>query len=108
MKTLIALAVLAAAIATPALAQQAQRGGPNAVYSGDQYLGADPDPNIRLRSAAPAELAERRLLSSLRSSVKAPGIMRPGLLRSDGDLPHAEWYDSFEMAWDGGRTMRSE
>jgi hypothetical protein len=48
MKTLIALAVLTAAIATPALAQQAQRGGPNSVYSGDQYLGADPDPAIRL------------------------------------------------------------
>jgi hypothetical protein len=48
MKTLIALALLSAMIATPALAQQAQRGGPNAVYSGDQYLGADPDPNIRL------------------------------------------------------------
>jgi hypothetical protein len=48
MKTLIALSVLAAAIATPAIAQQAQRGGPYAVYSGDQYLGADPDPTIRL------------------------------------------------------------
>jgi hypothetical protein len=48
MKTLIALAALSAVIATPAIAQQAQRGGPNAVYSGDQYLGADPDPAIRL------------------------------------------------------------
>jgi hypothetical protein len=47
MKTLIALAALSAVIATPAIAQQAQRGGPNAVYSGDQYLGADPDPNVR-------------------------------------------------------------
>jgi hypothetical protein len=48
MKTLITLAALAAAIVTPASAQQAQRGGPNSVYLGDQYLGADPDPTIRL------------------------------------------------------------
>ncbi len=47
MKTIIAFAALAAATASPVLAQQAQRGGPNAVYSGDQYLGADPDPNVR-------------------------------------------------------------
>ena len=47
MKTLIALAALATASATPALAQQALRTTPNAVYYGDQYLGADPDPNIR-------------------------------------------------------------
>ena len=47
MKTLIAFAALATVTATPALAQQAVRNAPNAVYSGDQYLGADPDPNIR-------------------------------------------------------------
>ena len=47
MKTLIAFAALATVTATPALAQQALRNAPNAVYSGDQYLGADPDPNIR-------------------------------------------------------------
>jgi hypothetical protein len=48
MKTLIAFAALTVAIATPALAQQSHRGDPNAVYSGDQYLGSDPDPNVRL------------------------------------------------------------
>jgi hypothetical protein len=47
MKTLIAFAALATVIATPALAQQAMRNTPNAVYSGGEYLGADPDPNIR-------------------------------------------------------------
>jgi hypothetical protein len=47
MKTLIAFAALAAAIATPALAQQATRQDSNAVYSGDKYLGSDPDPNVR-------------------------------------------------------------
>jgi hypothetical protein len=48
MKTLLVIVALVATLTTPALAQQAQRGGPNAVYSGDQYLGADPDPFIQL------------------------------------------------------------
>ena len=43
MKTLIAFA----ALASPAFAQP-PRHDPNAVYSGDQYLGSDPDPNVRL------------------------------------------------------------
>jgi hypothetical protein len=47
MKKILALAALAAAIATPAFAQQAFRHGPNAVYSGQEYLGSDPDPNVR-------------------------------------------------------------
>jgi hypothetical protein len=47
MKTLIVLAVFVVAMVVPASAQQAQRGGPYSVYSGDQYLGADPDPSIR-------------------------------------------------------------
>jgi hypothetical protein len=46
MKTLIVVAALAAAIASPALAQTAQRSG-NAVISGNQYLGTDPDANVR-------------------------------------------------------------
>ena len=47
MKTLIAVAALAAVIASPALAQTARQQSPNSVYSGDQYLGADPDANVR-------------------------------------------------------------
>jgi hypothetical protein len=47
MKTILALAALAVAIATPAFAQQAFRNGPYSVYSGPDYLGSDPDPNIR-------------------------------------------------------------
>jgi hypothetical protein len=47
MKTLIAVAALVAAIASPALAQPPHQSG-NAVYSGNQYLGSDPDPNVRL------------------------------------------------------------
>ena len=43
MKTLVALAVLATAIATPALAQRAG----DAVISGSKYLGTDPDANVR-------------------------------------------------------------
>jgi hypothetical protein len=46
MKTLVALAVLATAIATPALAQTAQRTG-DVVISGNKYLGTDPDANVR-------------------------------------------------------------
>jgi hypothetical protein len=45
MKTLVIAALLAAAI-SPAFAQVASRSG-NAVISGGDYLGADPDPNIR-------------------------------------------------------------
>jgi len=71
MKMLIATAALAAVIAAPALAQTATRRapapqiysqydqygrtetgrrsvGPNSVYEGNVYLGADPDPNVRL------------------------------------------------------------
>ena len=69
MKTLSARAALAAVIAAPALPLTAQRRpavqpsitqvdqygrtevqrrGTIAVYEGNQYLGADPDPNIRL------------------------------------------------------------
>jgi hypothetical protein len=48
MKTLIAFAALATAIASPAFAQLAPRHDPNAVYSGNQYLGSDPDPNVQL------------------------------------------------------------
>jgi len=46
MKTLIALAVLAA-IASPALAQTAQPPYGNAVVSGNRVLGTDPDPDVR-------------------------------------------------------------
>jgi hypothetical protein len=46
MKTLMVLAIAAAASTVPAIAQQAHRGGPYAAYSGSQYLGADPSPNI--------------------------------------------------------------
>jgi opacity protein-like surface antigen len=71
MKTLLATAALAAVIASPALAQtvvrrpaaqppvaqadqygrtegQRRSANPNTVYEGDVYLGADPDPNVRL------------------------------------------------------------
>ena len=47
MKILIALAVLATAIASPALAQTAQPYGSNTVISGNKVLGTDPDPNVR-------------------------------------------------------------
>jgi hypothetical protein len=52
MKTLVALAVLATAIASPALAQTSERYGNferhgNAVVSGNKLLGNDPDPNVR-------------------------------------------------------------
>jgi hypothetical protein len=46
MKTFFALAVLATAIASPALAQTAQRHG-DTVVSGDKLLGSDPDANVR-------------------------------------------------------------
>jgi hypothetical protein len=46
MKTLVALAVLATAIATPAFAQTAQRTG-DAVISGNKVVGTDPDANVR-------------------------------------------------------------
>jgi hypothetical protein len=46
MKTLIALAALAFAIATPALAQTAPRSA-NSVVVGNQNLGSDPDANVR-------------------------------------------------------------
>ena len=45
MKTLIAVAALAAAIASPALAQTVQSG--NAVVVGNQNIGSDPDANVR-------------------------------------------------------------
>jgi hypothetical protein len=74
MKTLVAMVALAAVIASPALAQTSRRapaqqqyqyqsqydqsygrtegqyrsGGSNDVYEGRQYLGTDPDPNVRL------------------------------------------------------------
>ena len=72
MKTLVIAAALAAAVASPALAQTAQRHATpqqtypsqydetvgrteqprstngNTVYDNNQYLGADPDPNVRL------------------------------------------------------------
>jgi hypothetical protein len=71
MKTLVAAAALAAAIASPALAQTSQRHAVpqqypsqydqtvgrteqprpttnHSVYDNNQYLGADPDPNVRL------------------------------------------------------------
>jgi hypothetical protein len=71
MKTLVIAAALAAAVASPALAQTAQRRATpqmypsqydqtvgrteqprstngNTVYDNNQYLGADPDPNVRL------------------------------------------------------------
>ena len=79
MKTLIATLALAAVIASPALAQTARRApvqqypsqfdqsygraegqtqrsiNPNSVYEGNQYLGADPDPNVRLQLRLDAE-----------------------------------------------------
>lgn len=71
MKTLVIAAALAAVVASPALAQTAQRRATppmypsqydqtvgrteqprstnsNTVYDNNQYLGADPDPNVRL------------------------------------------------------------
>ena len=72
MKTLVIAAALAAAVASPALAQTAQRHATpqqmypsqydqtvgrteqqrstngNTVYDNNEYLGADPDPNVRL------------------------------------------------------------
>jgi hypothetical protein len=46
MKTLVAVAALIAAVASPAFAQTARPAGA-AVISGNQYLGSDPDPNVR-------------------------------------------------------------
>jgi hypothetical protein len=47
MKTLVAVAALVATIASPAFAQTSRQPNGTSVYSGDQYLGADPDANIR-------------------------------------------------------------
>jgi hypothetical protein len=78
MKTFVATVALAAGIAMPALAQTADRRAPAqqfypsqydqygrrevlrpfnpmAVYDGYQYLGADPDPNVRLQLRLDAE-----------------------------------------------------
>ena len=79
MKTLITSVALAAVIASPVLAQTTVRRAPaqqnvpqynqvlapteaqprslnpNAVYEGKQYLGADPDPNVRLMLRLDAE-----------------------------------------------------
>jgi hypothetical protein len=78
MKTFVATVALAAVVASPALAQtvdlrappqqyyqsQYDQFGrrdvvrpfdPNAVYDGYQYLGADPDPNVRLQLRLDAE-----------------------------------------------------
>ena len=46
MKTIIALAALAVAIASPAFAQRAPQSG-NSVIIGNQNLGSDPDANVR-------------------------------------------------------------
>ena len=46
MKTFFALAVLATAIASPALAQTSQRHS-DTVVSGGKVLGSDPDANVR-------------------------------------------------------------
>ena len=45
MKTLIVFAALATAIASPALARPAHK--TDGVTSGSQYLGADPDAQVR-------------------------------------------------------------
>lgn len=77
MKTIIATAVLAAVIASPALAQTTRRAPAqpsmqepsygrveaqpraanpaNDVYEGGRYLGSDPDPNVRLQLHLDAE-----------------------------------------------------
>ncbi len=72
MRTLIATVALAAVIATPAFAQtrrapiqQFDQGigrseglrvpPPYAVFDGNKYLGADPDPNVRLQLLLDAE-----------------------------------------------------
>jgi hypothetical protein len=79
MKTFVATVAIAASIAMPALAQTVDRRGSaqqfyypsqydlygrrdvvrpfdrNAVYDGYQYLGADPDPNVRLQLRLDAE-----------------------------------------------------
>ena len=49
MKTLIAVAALAAVISSPALARPVhhQYQSNDAVISGNQYLGSDPDANVR-------------------------------------------------------------
>jgi hypothetical protein len=78
-KTIIATAALAAVVASPALAQTSRRatsqqpsaqsdqtygrteGQPRAtnsandVYDGNRYLGADPDPNVRMQLRLDAE-----------------------------------------------------
>ena len=46
MKTFFALAVLATAIASPALAQTSQHQS-DTVVSGNKVLGSDPDANVR-------------------------------------------------------------
>ncbi len=45
MKTLIAFAALATALISPAVAQSAPQS--SSVVVGNQYLGADPDANVR-------------------------------------------------------------
>jgi hypothetical protein len=47
MKTIITVAALIAALASPSFAQTARQTGP-AVISGNQNLGNDPDANVRL------------------------------------------------------------
>jgi hypothetical protein len=47
MKTIITVASLIAALASPASAQTARQGAPAAI-SGNQNLGSDPDANVRL------------------------------------------------------------
>jgi hypothetical protein len=47
MKTIITVASLIAALASPAFAQIARQGSPAAI-SGNQSLGSDPDANVRL------------------------------------------------------------
>jgi hypothetical protein len=48
MKTLIAVAALVATIASPALARSAHHQSGDAVITGGQYQGSDPDANVRL------------------------------------------------------------
>jgi hypothetical protein len=68
MRTLIATAALVAVIASPAFAQTRRApvqqfdqsygmriAPPYAVFDGNKYLGADPDPNVRLLLRLDAE-----------------------------------------------------
>ena len=89
MKTLIIFAALATAIASPALARPAhQTANSESVISGSQYLGSDPDANVRFDLSREIRYPERQLLISRSvGPLESPGP-RPGA-SSSAQVRHA-------------------